>query len=304
MKIALRDDDLNYFYTPEFIENNIKDIWDYCPISMSVIPFVKGDWYKNTMTLEKYGPGNIPLDILEKIYNDTKEYDIALNKEVVDYIIKKINERKVYLTIHGIHHLKNNAKIENSKANFWGRAEFYTDEDLTEKLKLAVEHLGNVFFQKIEVFTPPQNLLSYNGFLAILNNKLNLNMYFPQIKNIFVNYKFIGLKNYISRIIHLKRIDSIRAPYFTYIDVKGIKIIEHIAIQPATNMQTVYKMIEYLYNKYGEQAKVVISTHSYGFNFKMKTSNYTIGEEIKRILDYFGKKNNVKFVTMKEIFED
>jgi hypothetical protein len=43
MKFAIRDDDLNYFFNPEVIENNYRDIWDICSISMSVVPFIKGN---------------------------------------------------------------------------------------------------------------------------------------------------------------------------------------------------------------------------------------------------------------------
>ena len=67
MNFAIRDDDLNYFYSADFIENNIKDIWDICPISMSVVPFIKGNWIENTKVLESLGPNNVTEEIIEKI---------------------------------------------------------------------------------------------------------------------------------------------------------------------------------------------------------------------------------------------
>ena len=76
MKFAIRDDDLNYFYTPKFIEENIKDIWDICPISMSAVHFIKGNWLENTKILEDLGPNNVSKDIIKKIQDDKQIYDI------------------------------------------------------------------------------------------------------------------------------------------------------------------------------------------------------------------------------------
>ena len=104
MKFAIRDDDLNYFYTPKFIEDNIKDIWDICPFSMSAVPYIKGNWLENTKMLEELGPKNVLDNVIRKIQLDNKIYDIANNVELINYIKQKIDEKKIYLTIHGIHH--------------------------------------------------------------------------------------------------------------------------------------------------------------------------------------------------------
>ena len=53
MLFAIRDDDLNYFYNPNDIERWYHGIWDKCPISMSVVPFIKGNWPKLVAEAEK-----------------------------------------------------------------------------------------------------------------------------------------------------------------------------------------------------------------------------------------------------------
>ena len=69
MKFVIRDDDLNFFFDPIDIEKNFRDIWDICPISMSVIPFVKGDWKKQIAHFEGISPGVINEDVLKIFLN-------------------------------------------------------------------------------------------------------------------------------------------------------------------------------------------------------------------------------------------
>ena len=70
MKFALRDDDLNFFFNVSDIEKWYKNIWNICPVSMSAIPFVKGNWKINTNLLEKLGPNNIDDNVYLKIKSD------------------------------------------------------------------------------------------------------------------------------------------------------------------------------------------------------------------------------------------
>ena len=304
MKIAVRDDDLNYFYTPDFIKENIKDIWDICPISMSVIPFLKGEWFKNTNLLEKLGPYNITNDIIEEQLKQNDIYKIGDNTKLVAYIKDLLKNKKVYLTMHGINHINTDSKPPNIYGNFGFRAEFFTEQDLTEKLKNAKQYLENIFEQPIKVFTPPQNLYNYKGLLAIKNNSLHLNAYLPNIKDFYNNIKFIGFSNYFKRINYKIKYYKQGLPFYTYFFYDNLKIIEHIALQPATNLERIYNAINLLYKNYGEKAKLVISTHSYGFNLKMKTVNKTMGEVLLEILQYAQKLNNVKFVDMLNLFEE
>ena len=299
MKFAIRDDDLNYFYTPKFIEENIKNIWNICPISMSAVPFIKGNWLENTKILEDLGPSNVSKDIIKKIQDDNQIYDVADNQELVSYIKNKIDEKKIYLTIHAIHHRNEDDILPEVRNNFSIGAEFYTDRDLTYDLKGAVEHLEETFGQKITVFTPPQNLYSKKGFEAIINNKLNMCAYLPSIKDILNSISMIGLGNYLKWFKFKLENRGRRTPYPYVLKTSKTQIIDHRSLQPGTNIEELYKDFEYVYSKGGN---FVLSTHSYGFNHKMQGSDKTMGEVLKEFLLYVQKKDNIEFVSINNLF--
>ncbi len=300
MKFAIRDDDLNYFYTPKFIEENIKDIWDICPISMSAVPFIKGNWLENTRILEDLGPNNVSKDIIKKIQDDNQIYDVADNQELVSYIKNKIDEKKVYLTIHAIHHRNEDTILPTVRNNFTIGAEFYTDRDLTFDLKNAIEHLEKTFGHKITVFTPPQNLYSKKGFEAIVNNNLDMCAYLPSVKDIGNSISIMGLLNYLKWFKFKLETKGKKIPYPYILKLPNVQIIEHRSLQPSTNIDELYEDFEYIYKK-GDN--FVLSTHSYGFNHKMIGSDKTMGEVLKEFLFYVQKKNDVDFISINNLFK-
>jgi hypothetical protein len=300
MKFAIRDDDLNYFYTPQFIEENIKDIWDICPISMSAVPFIKGAWLENTKILEDLGPNNVSKDIIKKIQEDNQIYDISDNQELVSCIKNKIDEKRVYLTIHAIHHRNEDEQLPKFENNFPIGAEFYTDRDLTYDLKNAIEHLEEAFGQKITIFTPPQNIYSKRGLQSIISNNLNMCAYLPSVKNVWDSIGMIGVANYLKLLKFKIENRGKSVPYPYVLKSSAIQIMNHRSLQPGTNIGGLYKDFEFVYSQGGD---FVLSTHSYGFNYKMQGSDKTIGEVLKEFLLYAQKKKNVEFVTLDKIFE-
>lgn len=303
MKFALRDDDLNYFFSPALIENNIRDIWEICPLSMSVIPFVMGNWEENLKLLEASEPGKVSEETIQYILNDNKVYDISENKELVDYIKSKMLEGKVYLTLHGVHHRNSDSILPEFKNNYSIGAEFFTSQDLSQSLSIAKSHIEKVFNQKIEVFTPPQNLYNYKGFKAIENCGMNICGYLPSVrKGVNETIKIIGLRNYISLINYkLSNRNNPRIPYGKFVNAGNSKIIEHRALQPGTRLDDLYADFDKLYDKGGD---FVLSTHSCGFNTKMLTSDNLMGEALRKFLLYASTKSNVDFVPLNLLFSE
>jgi hypothetical protein len=301
MKFALRDDDLNYFFSPTMIENNIDDIWDICPISMSVIPFVIGNWEENIKLLEDSTPGNVSKEIIQRILADGAIYDIAENHELVDYIKCKMSEGRVYLTLHGIHHRNSDSFLPEFKNNYSIGAEFFTSRDLSGSLIRAKSHIEEIFNQKVEVFTPPQNLYNYIGYKAIERCDLNICAYLPSArKDIDDTIRIIGLKNYLKLIYHkLSNKRNPRIPYGKYMSCGRSKIIEHWALQPGTSIDALYADFNKVYTSGGN---FVLSTHSCGFKKRMNGSNYLMGEVLREFLMYASKKSNIKFVALNEMF--
>ena len=297
MKFALRDDDLNYFYKPEVIENNYKDIWDICPVSMSTVPYMKGNWPKNVMEAEARGPGVEDESLLNHLKTDNQVFPIGDNVELVKYVKEKIEQNKIYLTIHGIYHRNEDIETPKLKGNFGFGAEFYTTRDLTKELKKAVKYLEDTFMQKINVFIPPQNIYTMKGLMAIKSNNLALCTGFPDVKSKNC-LKLFGLSNYLNFFVFklLNRKKSLKFPEF--IEHNQFKMVDNYSIN--TDIKKLCKAIDYAHKSNGV---FVLTTHSYGFDFKMKNSDLTIKEGVKKVIQYAKAKGNVQFVNLDQIFE-
>lgn len=297
MKFALRDDDLNYFYNPAEIEKNYTGIWEICPVSMSVIPFIKGNWPKNVKDAEKRGPGYINEEILGMLKSDNKVYPIGDNLSLVQFIKEKITENKIHLTLHGIHHRNEDEVIPQFSGNFGFGAEFYTSRDLSLQLKEAKRYLERLFDQQISVFTPPQNLYSVKGLDAITNNMLSICCDLPNLKSL-KSIKLIGFNNYIR--YFLFKIFN-REFQFPHPIINGnLKMISHYRLQPGTDITKLYSDFDSIRKIDGV---FVISTHSYGFNYKMRKSPENMGEVLKKFIKYASSFKNVEFVKLNQIFE-
>jgi hypothetical protein len=297
MKFAIRDDDLNYFYDPNIIEGNYKDIWDVCPISMSVIPFVKGDWPKWIDRFEKIGPGFIKKSIIDEFYKDNKIYALGDNQELVSFIKRKIYECRVYVTIHGIHHRNEDECIPQFNDNYGIGAEFFTNRNLTNGLQESILYLSSMLDQKIEIFTPPQNLISSLGIDSIINNNLNIIYRLPSIRHL-QTYIMLGFNEYMKYLKFKLRKKVIDYPY--PLRGKKISIANHFRLQPDTDINSLYASLNEVYKYNGS---FVVSTHSYGFEYKMKDSNKKMGLVLRELVDYASTKPDVKFVNLKQIFE-
>lgn len=297
MKFALRDDDLNYFFNPTEIQDWYKDIWDICPVSMSVVPFIKGDWKKYILDAEKNGPGIMSQKWLEELKNDCQVYPIDQNRSLVDFLVKCIAENKIYLTIHGIHHRNEDKLIPQFKNNYGFGAEFYTTRDLSSELKKSIKYLEEIFNQKIEVFTPPQNEINYKGLKSLEQNKLNICADLPAIKNIntFKIFKFFTILKYgYFKMMHYHS----EFPYV--LEGYKIKLVNHHRLQPGTDINKLYNKLDETYKRNGV---FILSTHSYGFNHKMNNGSKTMLEELKDLINYIKIKDGVEFVNLKHIFD-
>jgi len=296
MKFALRDDDLNYFFNPEVIEKNYSNIWNICPVSMSVVPFIKGNWPVNVKEAEDRGPGKLDASVLKKLVEDDEVYPIGRNQELIQFIKEKIKEKKIYLTIHGIYHRNEDPVIPQFANNFGFGAEFYTTRNLTNQLKEAKEYVEKTFDQSVDVFTPPQNLYNIKGLTAIMNNKLAICSDLPSIKSLST-LKLIGIENYMRFFLFKLYNRDLQFPFPIIYD--KFKIIGHHRLQPGTDMKKLYADFESVRNKNGI---FVLSTHSYGFDFKMKNTDLRMGDALKELINYAKNISGIEFVKLVDCF--
>jgi hypothetical protein len=302
MKFAIRDDDLNYFYTSEFIEKNLNEIKQICPISMAAIPLVKGNWPSNTKLIENVGPFGVTNEMIKLIQKDNAVYDISKNKELVQYLCEEIEKGTISIAIHGIHHRNEDTKLPQMRNNFSIGAEFETKYYLTEPLQQAIQILENSFHEKIKVFTPPQNSYSLQGAISIFKNELSLCAYLPGVRNWNKFIQLFGVQNYFNYVKHrliCKKI-GFYFPYPFLMRSKFGTIMDHCALQPSTDVEQLIKKFKCVRDAGGN---FVLSTHSYAFDYKMNTSNKNLKNSLFKILEEVSKNSEVDFVSLNELFE-
>ena len=148
LTFAIRDDDTSYFTRPEHLEACYGDVWDMCPISLSVVPF-----HASTKS------GGVPPEYWE----GDRTFPVGENQELVRFLRGKIREGRVCITMHGYSH-------QDQRDG----PEFDTGVDLVRKVREGKQYLEELFGVPIRVFIPPHNTISRVGYRAVLENNLSI----------------------------------------------------------------------------------------------------------------------------------
>ncbi|OJW81294.1 MAG: hypothetical protein BGO69_04310 [Bacteroidetes bacterium 46-16] len=260
MRFAIRDDDTNFFTSPEELEACYGDIWNDTPVSLCLISKVKGNWAKWVHQIYK-DKQDTDWDAWTK---DDTVYPIEDNAELVSYLREKIKEGKVDIGFHAIHHRNEDDALPGEMNNNYVRgAEFYTGRDLTEAIKTEVAHLGNVFQYPITVFTPPQNLLSMKGYKAVVNAGLNICggglSFMKKEKDLkgIVNLS----KQLTFKLMHRESDYPYVVKYSTHAEAPY-----HYPLQPGTLLRTLTDAFDMVHRYNGD---FILSTHYVEFDYPM-----------------------------------
>ncbi len=272
MRFAIRDDDTNFYTTPEALESCYHDIWKDFPPTLSLISKVKGNW----------------LHWVHQIYKDKQDTDwtawtndntphpIEDNKELVAFLKNKLDEKKVDLSFHAKYHRNGDPELPETRANNYVRgAEYYTTRDLTNEIKEEVAHLNKIFGCDITVFTPPQNLLSELGYQSVKNAGLNIcGGGIPFYKK---ERDFKGMVNIAKQFVFkAARRD---ADYPRVLKFKNHnEIAYHYPLQPTTRLDTLKYDFDMVRKFNGD---FVLSTHYIEFDYPMV---YNEKMTMKRVL--------------------
>jgi len=148
MYFSIRDDDISYFTKPDDITKIYSNIWDTCPIGLSVVPF-----HANTKTgalSKEYWQGN-------------QTYPIGDNKDLVKFLKDEIQKGHIYIMLHGYSHKDEPDGYEFEKGTH-----------LFDKVAKGKKYLEEVFDTPVTTFVPPHNEFSKEGYLAVINNGMNI----------------------------------------------------------------------------------------------------------------------------------
>ena len=176
VRLIIRDDDCTFFTRPEDLEHVYRSIPDF-PVTFAVVPTVT-DVY-----------GGCP-----ETMNNKKPRPVGENKELVNYLKKKLIDGKCDIALHGVYHGykfdKNGTKIPEM---IWRNNE----PDLIENIGKNKKYLEEVFDYPINCFVAPSNRILKEGIEAVYSNEMN----YSGIIGFSFNrsFSFKSLMNYIKR---------------------------------------------------------------------------------------------------------
>lgn len=291
MKFIIRDDDVSYHFQPEQLEKWYDGIIDICPISICIPPFIKGNFFDGIYRLDH----NIKRS--REVWLADESYKIGDNKELVEYLKDLIGQGKASIGLHGIRH-RNEEEISKipMKGNYITGAEFLTQIDYTDSLSEAKEYLEKIFDIKINYFTPPQNLINSKGLEAVVNNNLSLCTDLVGTHDWKKWLRFYGFLNTMI-MAYYKKFKHHRYPFV--IEHK-VKFIDHTRLQPGKNIEQIKQEFDFVRSKNGV---FVLSTHCYGFDYKMEHYDMTMKEALIDILKYTQQFDDVEYTTLYELFK-
>jgi len=230
IKIAIRDDDCNYFTKVKDLVDLYKPI-EYFPISYAVIPTV----------MDVSTVGNCP----DTKGNSIPRY-IGDNIELCSYLKKLVKEKKCDILLHGITHQYKYIKDKRYAEMEWRKNDF----DLISMISHWKNNLSKLFDYPISCFVAPSNKITKYGINAVYKNNLNYSGIIP------IKFKrdltLITINNYIKRWnIRLIR----KLPYPDILNYKTHKELNACLLQ---NKDYLIKMFNYC-NKIN--SPMVINVH-------------------------------------------
>ena len=178
IKIAIRDDDTNFFTKVEDLKNIYKD-FNHFPISYAVIPHVLD---VSTVGACSDTKGN----------SDPK--NVADNKELVEWIRDELKNGTCDILLHGIHH---NYKFTEDGIKLAEMQWRDQEPHLANQLQVEKERLSDLFDYPISCFVAPSNKITKYCLDEVVKSGLNFSGINPI--NFNVNFTIKNVANYAKR---------------------------------------------------------------------------------------------------------
>lgn len=281
MRFAIRDDDTNFFTTPAQLEACYHDIWREFPVTLCVISQVKGNWERWVHEIYR-NKHHTDWDAWKA---DDTIYPIEANTSLVTYVKDKIGKGQADIAFHAKHH-RNEDPVppQGMRNNYVRGAEFYTSRDLTDYIRTEVDFLNQLFDTQITAFTAPQNLLSMEGYKAVVAAGLNICgggiTFYKKEKDLK------GLVNIAKQATFKMLHQQSDYPYMVKYSHHS-EIPHHYPLQPGTQLQNLIDDFEMVRRFNGD---FVLSTHYVEFDYPMVyDEKRTMKQVLLDFLDYISK---------------
>lgn len=151
--VCLRDDDTNYFTTPEELKFDYGEFWGEIPITLATIPFSHGSDRKildyNSVPDKFHLLRDWEIDATaDELSSYHKVYPIGDNINLVATLKELIGRGKIEIAQHGVFHKYN----ENGPEMIFSKTSYFGVRD-------GKEYLEKVFNTRIHTFIPPSNTI-------------------------------------------------------------------------------------------------------------------------------------------------
>lgn len=293
MIFAIRDDDTNFFTQPEEISHAYGQVWDICPPTLSVVTDMKGNWpYWNELIFQQ----GHAIDWAAWMADNTP-HPIHENGSLVGFLKEGIASKRLGASFHAVYH-RNDESVKERSNNYVRGAEFFTEEDKADLLRQKKAYLEGLLESRIDVFTPPQNLLSLKGYKAVV--EAGFNIVSPGISNL---RKIRTVKGVLAagRYYWHRKVKG--ESYYPFVMDFGShkEVVTHFPFYPTTVLADYIAAFEAVRRVDGV---FILSTHYNEFSRKMRhSSGVTLREDFLRFFDHVMKHaSGIRFCTLSEVF--
>lgn len=148
MDFCIRDDDTNFFTTPDDLEHAYGEISQWGPVSLAVVPFCCA---------------GTSAAVPEKFRGRLSIHPLHENQSLVEYLRDGISQGRYEAMLHGYYHDEEH-----------GKPEFTHGSDLASRVADGRKYLEDLLGTTIRVFVPPHNAIGRQGLRAIAREGLHL----------------------------------------------------------------------------------------------------------------------------------
>lgn len=273
MFFAIRDDDLNYFTTPEQIADIYTPIWDICPISFSTVPF-----HGCTKS------GGIP----EAFWKGEQSFPLHNNRTLVEFLLGQIQANHISITLHGYDHKDQPDGYEFGRSGV----------DLQKKIATGKKYLEDLLRYPIKVFVPPHNSISQAGLKAVIENHLHL-------ANIVSFSQRIGpLHPSVFLRVAMKKVFSWRhrgRPYPYILDFGTHKEVQCRGLIPSTHLDELLRKFDFCYRMEGV---FVLAAHYWEYDTPCANHpGWKMKDVLCRFWDTVQRYPNIQFVSLNQLLD-
>lgn len=252
MYFCIRDDDTNFFTTPDDLEHAYGEISRWGPISLAIIPFCR--------------PGTNRA-VPEHVRDRLSIHPLHKNRSLVEYLRDGIAQGRFEAMLHGYHHDEEH-----------GKPEFAQGSDLARRVKDGRKYLEDLLGASIRVFVPPHNTIGRQGLCALAREGLHLG----GVAGLRGGWPLTSLRTWWlwSRLYHWRKTGGLGIPWI--LDLKDHYEIAGNAVTPRSSLERNEAIFDHALTKDGV---FCAATHYWELDLpSLESGAPTVGEQLRKLI--------------------